>query len=122
MATVITPAINSAGGAIVPTLVIDYGYELGSRNIVLESLGSGFPSVFLRDAQSRAGTLSLLFTAAATSLDAADRLGRADRFHFLETDVGEDFHFIVTGAIRRTNTPGTDAWIVNVPFREVEAL
>lgn len=120
MAT-IDPATPGAP-TLTPAAVLNYGYQRGSRNVVLEPLGSGYPSVFLRDAQSRSGTLELLFTNAAASLTAEQTLGAADRFHFVEPVSGEEFHFVVTGAISRNKVEGVNYWTLSVEFREVEAL
>ena len=107
---------------IKPALVLDYGYDRGSRNVVLEPLGSGYPTVFLRPAQSRSGTLSMLFKRRADARAAEDLLGAADRFHFQEPAIGEDWHFIVTGRIAVVEVPGTNHWTVSAEFREVEPL
>lgn len=111
---------SSLDYVIAPELVLDYGYTRGSRNVVLEPLGSGYPTVFLRGAQSKAGTLKLLFKGAAPARTAADVLSTINQFHFQELAVGEDFQFIVTGPVTVRNEPGTPYWTVDAEFREVE--
>ncbi len=107
---------------ITPLAVLDYGFTRGSRNVVLEPLGSGYPSVFIRPAQSRSGTLSLLFGSADDARNAESAFSAADRFHFQEPEVGEDFHFIVTGDVAVAKVEGVNYWTVAAEFREVEAL
>lgn len=107
---------------LTPALVLNYGYSRQSRNIVLEPYGSKYPTVFLREAQSKSGTLSLLFLGHATARTAADVLGRQDRYSFEEGAVGEAWDFIVTGAVTVTKTDAPMYWTVSAEVREVEAL
>ncbi|WP_419707665.1 hypothetical protein [Promicromonospora sp. NFX87] len=107
---------------ITPLAVLDYGFTRGSRNVVLELLGSGYPTVFLRPAQSRSGTLSLLFGSADDARNAETAFGAADRFHFEEPEVGENWHFIITGNVTVAKVEGVNYWTVGAEFREVESL
>lgn len=116
----LTPFIP--GGVIEPLEVLNYGYQRGSRNVVLEPLGSGFPTVFLRQAQSRSGTMQLLFGTANDARWAQELLGNSDRFNFDEPAVEEFWDFIVTGPITVTHQTSTTYWIVAVDFREVVLL
>lgn len=104
-----------------PLLVLNYATRRASRNVLLEPLGSKYPTTFLREAQSKAGTLSLLFQGDAEAREAEDFLGAATRFTFSEPTVGELWDFVVTGAITRTQQ-ATSVWIVDAEVREVEAL
>lgn len=113
---------SSLDYVIEPDLVLDYGYARGSRNVVLEPLGSGYPTVFQRTAQSKAGTLRLLFHGAAPARTAGDAFSSINRFHFQAPEVGEDWHFIVTGAVNVKKVEGVSYWTVDVEFREVEPL
>jgi len=107
---------------ITPLMVLDYGFARGSRNVVLEPLGSGYPTVFLRGAQSRSGTLSTLWLGAATARAAETFLSGADAFEFEAPEIGEGFRFVVTGPITVRKAAGTDYWTVDVEYREVEPL
>jgi hypothetical protein len=116
MAT-ITPAL---GAVITPLLVLEYGFTRASRDVILEPLGSKYPTVFLRESQSKAGTLTLLFAGNAAATSAEETLGSVNRFHFEEPAAGQDFHFVKAGAITVTKIEGVDYWTVAVEFREVE--
>lgn len=107
---------------IVPLLVLDYAYTRGSRNVVLEPLGSSDPTVFLRPAKSRTGTLSLLFSHASTARAAVGILSRADRYTFEEAAVGEEWDFVVVGDIVNTKVQGVNYWTVDAEVREVAQL
>lgn len=111
---------NLMDETINPLAVLDYAVRRDSRSIVLELLGSEFPTVFLRKAKSKAGTLSLLFIGDSTSRDAENFLAESDRFTFTEPTVGETWDFVVTGAIVRTRQAGTSYWIVTAEVREVQ--
>ena len=113
---------NTSDQVITPTLVLDYAYSRASRNVVLEPLGSEYPTVFLRPAQSRSGTLSLLFSSGATARAAVAFLTAADRFAFEEPAAGEQFEFIVSGGVTNTKQEGLRFWVVNAEVREVEPL
>lgn len=104
-----------------PLLVLNYGYARGSQNVVHEVLAGNYPAVSLRPAQSKSGTLSLLFGDRASARGAEDTLTDVNRFHFTEPTVGEDFHFIASGPVNVRNEPGTTVWIVDVVYREVTA-
>jgi hypothetical protein len=119
MAT-ITAASDST--VLTPVMVLDYAYNRASRNVVLDTLGTSYPTVFLREALSRAGTLSLLFPSALSARQATEVLSRADRYSFAEPTVGEAWDFIVTGDVTNTKAPGFDFWIVNAQVREVEVI
>lgn len=110
------------GTTLDPILVLDYAYSRGSRNVVLEPLGSSDPTVFLRPAKSRAGTLSLLFGSAFAAREAVTVLSAADRFSFAEPAVGEEWDFIVTGDVTNTKVQGVDYWTVDAEVREVSPL
>lgn len=110
------------GASLNPILVLDYAYTRGSRNVVLEPLGSSDPTVFLRPARSRAGTLSLLFGSAFAAREAVKTLSAADRFSFSEPAVGEAWDFIVTGDVTNTKVTGVDYWTVDAEVREVTQL
>lgn len=116
MAT-ITPAV---GAVITPLLVLDYGFTRASRDVLLEPLGSEYPTVFMRPAQSKSGTLTLLIAGAAAANAAEATLGSVNRFHFEEPAAAQDFHFVKSGAITVTKVEGVDYWTVSVEFREVE--
>ncbi|MEU4361197.1 hypothetical protein [Promicromonospora sp. NPDC023987] len=105
-----------------PLLILNYGFTRGSRNVVLEPLGSGFPTVFLRGAQSRSGTLTMLFESAAAANEADAVFSSTARFHFQEPEAGQDFHFIKSGNLAVTKVEGVNYWTVAVEFREVEPL
>lgn len=105
---------------LLPLLVLNYAVRRGSRNVVQERLASKYPTVFLREAQSKAGTLSLLFGDDASSREAEEFLSSANRFHFAEPTVGEAWDFVVTGDVTRTRQTGTSYWIVDAVVREVE--
>lgn len=111
---------NALGGTITPLAVLNYATRRASRNITLELLGSEYPTVFLRPAQSKAGTLSLLFLGDATSRAAEDFLAAADRFEFAEPAVGESWEFVLTGGLTRTRQTGTSYWVIDAEVREVE--
>lgn len=122
MATITTGAGISMV-VLEPLTVLDYAYTRASRNIVHEPLGSEYPIVFLRPAQSRSGTLSLLFGDAAGAREAGEALAGAARFHFEAPALGEDWQFIVTGnAVVSRVEGGVPHWTVNVEVREVEPL
>lgn len=105
-----------------PLAVLNYATRRASRNVLLEPLGSKYPTVFLREAQSKAGTLSLLFLGDAPSREAETFLSSANRFTFSEPTVGETWDFVVTGDVGRTHQTGTSYWIVDAEVREVEPL
>lgn len=105
-----------------PVLILDYAYARRSRNMILEPLGSEYPTVFLREAESLSGTLSMLFSGASTARNAVAVLSRADRYSFAEPDVGEAWDFIVTGDVRNEKQEGTTFWVVSAQVREVESL
>ena len=105
---------------ITPVAVLNYATRRASRNVLLEPLGSKYPTVFLREAQSRAGTLSLLIRGDEESREAEEFLASGNRFTFSEPTVGEEWDFVVSGAITRTRQIGTDFWIVDAEVREVE--
>jgi hypothetical protein len=119
---VATIAALLADVTVTPLLVLDYAYSKASRNVLLEPLGSSYPTVFLRPAQSRAGTLSLLFGSASDARTAVDVLSAADRYTFTESAVGEEWDFITAGDVTNTKVQGVNYWIVNVDVREVAAL
>ena len=119
MAT-ITAASDST--VLTPAMVLDYAYDRASRNVVLDTLGTPYPTVFLRQALSRSGTLSLLFPSALSAREAVEVLSRADRFTFAEPGVDEQWDFVVTGSVTNKQTPGTDFWVVDAQVREVEVL
>lgn len=102
-----------------PAAVIDYATRRESRSMVLEPLGSKYPTVFLREAQSRSGTLSLLFLGDSVSREAEAFLSSPARFTFEESAVGESWDFVVVGAITRTRQAGTSYWVVSAEVREV---
>lgn len=118
MATITTSDLT----VISPALVLNYAYTRASRNVVLEPLNSSYPTVFLRANQSKSGTLELLFTSTTAARDATALLGAGDRFHFEETAVGEDWHFVVVGDLQNTKVPGVNYWIVSAVVREVQTL
>lgn len=115
-------SISELDPVIEPALVLNYATRRASRNVVLEPLGSKYPTVFLREAQSKAGTLSLLFQGDAPSREAEEFLSSASRFTFSEPTVGETWDFVVTGAVTRTHQTATSYWIVDAEVREVEPL
>lgn len=117
-----SPSLERDIAIIMPELVLNYAYDRASRNVILEPIGSEYPTVFLRPAQSRTSTLSLLFTSTAAARAASDALGQAARFRFQEPAVGEDWEFIVMGSATVTKVEGINYWIVNVEVREVAAL
>lgn len=103
-----------------PLAVLNYATRRASRNVTLDLLGSKYPTVFLREAQSKSGTLSLLFRGDVAAREAEDYLGSPNRFTFSEPSVGEEWDFIVSGAVTRTRVTGTSMWIVDAEVREVE--
>jgi hypothetical protein len=107
---------------VTPVLVLDYAYNRASRNVLLEPLGSIYPTAFLRPAQSRAGTLSLLFDTAAGARTAVEMLSAVNRYTFTEAAVGEVWDFIVTGDVAVTKVEGVTYWVVNATVREVPTL
>lgn len=119
-----TPGASTsiADATVTPVLVLDYAYSRASRNVILELLGSTYPTVFLRPAQSRSGTLSLLFSSADDARTAVDMLTAVNRYTFTETAVGEQWDFIVAGDVANTKVEGVEYWIVNVTVREVATL
>jgi hypothetical protein len=117
-----TVTAASDGTVLTPSLVVDYAYDRESRNVVLDTLGTPYPTVFLREAASLSGTLSLLFPSALSAREAVEVLSRADRFSFAEPSAGEAWDFVVVGAVTNTKTPGTDYWLVRTQVREVEVL
>lgn len=106
---------------ITPLDVLDYAYTRASRNVVLEPLGSHYPTVFLRTAQSKSGTLSLLFSSNSSARAAMNTLASVNRFHFQEPAAGEDWHFVVTGDLTNTKQTGVNYWIVSATVRAVPA-
>lgn len=126
MATISTSTGSEDVVVTEPLTVLNYGFTRGPRNVILEPLGSGisadapvYPTVFLRPAQSRAGTLSLLFASGAAAETAQATLSSGNRHHFEAPEAGQDFHFIVAGQITVTKVEGVDYWTVDVQFREV---
>jgi hypothetical protein len=111
---------NLMSETITPEAVLDYATRRESRNVLLEPLGSEYPTVFLRAARSKAGTLTLLFLGDAVSRAAEEFLGAADRFTFAEPAVGESWDFVVNGAVVRTRQTGTSYWTVSAEVREVQ--
>jgi hypothetical protein len=105
-----------------PVMVLDYAYDRASRNVVLDTLGTPYPTVFLREALSRAGTLSLLFDSGTAARDAVNVLSRPDRYTFSEPGVGEQWDFVVTGNVSNKKVAGHRFWIVDAVVREVEVL
>lgn len=105
-----------------PVLVLDYAYTRISRNVVLEPLGSTYPTVFLRPAQSRSGTLRLLFGTADAARTAVEALTAVNRYTFTESTVGEQWDFIVTDRVGNTKVEGVTYWVVDVTVREVPPL
>lgn len=105
-----------------PLLILDYGFSRESRNIVLDLLGSKYPAVFLREAQSRSGTLTMLFSSAAASNDADAIFQSVNRFHFQESAAAQDFHFIRSGPVAVVKLEAANIWTVAVGFREVAPL
>lgn len=120
MATITASAPGTP--VLAPALVLSYGYTRGSRNVIIELLDSEYPAVFLRPAQSKSGTLSLLFTSNDSAREAAAVLGNPDRFQFTEPSAGETWDFVVAGEITNTKVEGIDYWTVTAVFREVAPL
>jgi hypothetical protein len=106
-----------------PLLVLSYGYQRGSRNVVHDVLDGG-PRVTLRGATTRSGTLSLLFAGRYRAQLCEDMLNTAARFTFdaPESGTGEHFDFVVAGRVALTKAEGVDFWIIDVDFREVDPL
>lgn len=103
-----------------PLAILDYGFERGSRDVILEPLGSRYPTVFLRESQSRSGTLTMLVGSATAANDADALLSSVNRFHFQEPAASQDFHFIRAGRTSVAKVEGVNYWTVGVEFREVE--
>jgi hypothetical protein len=122
MATITTSAGLLDVVVTEPVAVLDYGYQRGSRNVVLEPLGASHPTVFLRPAQTRSGTLRLLFSSVAAAEEAQEALASANRHHFDAPEADQEFDFIVSGNITVAKVEGVDYWTLDVDFREVETL
>lgn len=105
-----------------PLLILDYGFSRESRNIVLDLMDSKYPAVFLREAQSRSGTLTMLFDSALVSNDADAIFQSVNRFHFQEPAAAQDFHFIRSGPVTAVKLEAVNMWTVAVGFREVAPL
>lgn len=105
-----------------PLLVLNYGFSRESRNVVLDLMGSEYPAVFLRKAQSRSGTLTMLFGSATAANDADGIFQSVNRFHFQEPAGAQDFHFVRSGPVEVVKTEGVNSWTVAVGFREVAPL
>lgn len=105
-----------------PLLILAYGFSRESRNIVLDLMGSTYPAVFLREAQSRSGTLTMLFDSASASNDADAIFQSVNRFHFQELAAAQDFHFIRSGPVTAVKLEARNMWTVAVGFREVAPL
>lgn len=105
-----------------PLLVLDYGYTSASRSILLETIGSKYPTSFLKPARSKSGTLSLLFDNTAQAMEADEIMRTASRFTFEEPTAAQEFDFIVSGAVTVNKVPGINYWTVDAEFREVEPL
>lgn len=105
-----------------PLLILDYGFSRESRNVVLDLMGSTYPAVFLREAQSRSGTLTMLFDSASASNDADAIFQSVNRFHFQELAAAQDFHFIRSGPVTAVKLEAANIWTVAVGFREVAPL
>jgi len=108
------------GRTMYPIAVLNYATRRQSRSVVLEPIGSKYPTVFLREAQSKSGTLSMLFQGDLESREAENFLGLAARFAFEEPVSGEAWDFVTVGAVVRTRQTGTSYWTVDAEVREVE--
>lgn len=105
-----------------PLLVLNYGFTSASRSILLETIGSKYPTTFLKPARSKSGTLSMLFDTTDKAMEADEVMRTASRFTFEELSAAQVFDFIVSGAVTVNKVPGINYWTVDVEFREVEPL
>ena len=119
MATITTSEGTLDEIVVTPLLILNFGYERGSQNTIHEMLAGDYPTVNLRRARSRSGTLSMLFGSRALAKAAEDAFVLANRFHFEAPEADEDFEFVTAGRISVHNEPGTGFWVVDVEFREV---
>lgn len=105
-----------------PVMVVDYAIDRQTRNVLLDTLGTPYPTTFLREALSKSGTLSLLFLGHEAADEAQTVLSSRDRFTFSEPAVDEQWDFVVSGNVTKRNQGGTPYWLVSAEVREVESL
>lgn len=118
MAT-ITSFQTDPATVVTPTLVLEYGYEYGSGNVVHDAIYATMPNVTLRPLQSRGGTLRTLHVGRAAATAMEELLQIVGTFRFEAPETGEDFYFVVTGPVQLREVTGTTNWTVAVQFREV---
>jgi len=119
MATITASATETT---LNPVMVVDYAIDRQTRNVLLDTLGTPYPTTFLREALSKSGSLSLLFLGHAAASQAQDVLSTRDRFTFSEPAVDEVWDFVVAGNVTKRNQGGTPYWLVSAEVREVESL
>lgn len=124
MATTIT----APGVSITPTVVDGYTANREAQSIVHTILGKQSPDITFRDALLRSGTLTLKFAGATSEDDSAEaEIAHAGaQVFFLTSDERAtiEMSYVVAGGpvVRTLDDDSRDAWIVEVPYQEIETV
>jgi hypothetical protein len=104
-----------------PLVVTTYEAASQSGNITHEIIGRpGDPDYSLGDESPREGSLSIMFSSAATMTAGAAILSRPAVFTLVDDEVPEvDMTFIRQGAMRRRRGRTRGSWLLEVGFTEV---
>lgn len=104
-----------------PIMVVGYNFAQSSRSIVHDVPGRTDSPVTIFGADSRTGTLELLYSTTAAADAARELLGLPSTFTFADTEQTDlAFSFVVVGDISmEQRSASRRTWVVSVGFREV---
>lgn len=119
-------AISDGTTTIVPDLITEYGSQQAGRSIIHDIMESEAPSVSVRAAQLRTGTLAMFFADQADA-DACRILHARSAVFTLTPDADEvasiAMRYVIpeSGRIRteQPNLDVPDVWTVTVDYQEV---
>ena len=113
--------ITTGDTVINPTAVDQYESTARGGSVIHETVGAAYPSVTLRPAGARRGSLVLSFDDETSSREAEKALGQAAVYIWLADLETVRMSFVIpnTGAITRRYTR-TGRWVVEVDYQEVE--
>lgn len=114
------PVITSDVGTFSPYLRMTASQTINSRNIIHELLAGGVAVTFAGETTST-GTLEMLFTSEADSLEAYTQLNTGHIFELTDADkTSTSMFFVIAGAITRTyEVESADTWIITCDIQEV---
>lgn len=102
-----------------PLLVQGYDFERSNRTVFHQVPGSSSTDATLFPIAPRSGTMTLVYTTAATGLAAEELLKQPATFTLVDTDVpSANMDFLVEG-LRLTQDGTRTLWMLAVGFREV---